>query len=84
MRALPLPATESSEAGCLVSPPKVDYKLRVCELENHKSCAMEVSKSLQVDIKNIQNQLKTAIRNHQASKNFSRFLVTLSAHLLKS
>jgi hypothetical protein len=84
MRQLPLPPSESAELGSSVSPPKVDCKLRVCELEKNKNCAMEVSKSLQVDIRNIQNQLKTAIRNHQASTNFSIFLVTLSALLLKS
>jgi len=31
---------------------------------------MEVSKSLKTDITNIQNQLKAAIQNHQASTNF--------------
>jgi hypothetical protein len=44
---------------------------------------MEVSKSLQADIRNIQNELKTAIQSHQASINFSIFWVTLSALFLK-
>lgn len=44
---------------------------------------MEVSKSLKADITNIQNQLKAAIQNHQASTNFSTFWVTLPALFLE-